>query len=393
MERQISDLLQRIEALEESTAATNLMVVDVYYGLLMLVSLFAVFGFWRLGTDTKQFQRNFAVSVVIAGGFAWAIGWFLYWTVPHGTIYPGPNEISGIEFSSEFAGVPFRGEPVVTQSIFLPFLALSLIGISLAIGPLAERANGLIAPIFAAVFGGVLFPVSMGWAWHSDSWIVYFFGYSDFAAIGPAILMPCSIAIGASAILPRQNNQDRGSGEAGHWAVLIGLVAMVLIAVNAGGELWSWDSGFSSVFGRGFGFSDFVLGMIAALGAGILVAALWARDASQWAVAMICALIGVAVGLDIYSAFASFAVGLIAALAGLKLYQRVNVQNLPVTLFGVAVFALITCGIFEALIHTSTDGLATVLGQVIGTVLMIAIGSGAGLVTGGIARLVDRFMP
>ena len=427
MEQQLADLTAQLEELKAGAALTNTMFAETYYYLTipLMIIIHAGFLAYEMGASRAKNALSSGVKNILAFAFVipafYFFGWWVYWAFPTGfSLSAGPNEISGMAYANSIAlgwgeSVAYMGPNLADQidGVFWgAFTLFAATTASIMSGAVIERIQTVGFVICAIVLGGFSWTLAAAWGWHADGWLVTQWGVHDFGAAGLVHAVAAFFALGVLINLgPRIgkfNDDGTANDLAGHnmpftamglMLIIVGFWGFLMACLVVGGEAWSWGSNFTTIYGTPTNLGALAFNILMAIAGGIIGAWVATKDPFWMMSGALAGIISTASGLDIYWPGLTF---LIAIAAGLLLkpaagiLERMGIDDAvgAVTVHGtIGIFGMLMLGIFAsgypaALGAAGEVPVVSFMGQLVGSVVFIAIGLSTGFVTSLILKMV-----
>ncbi len=413
---------EQLAQLVAANAAGNTAAAETYYYLTIPIMVLIHVGFlaYEMGATRHKNVLTSGVKNILAFAFLvptfYYFGWFFYWALPTGFDFGvGPAGISGWDYAVAVANP--------AGAVMGPNLADSATGVfwgaftlfaattaSIMSGAVIERIRLFSFVILAIILGAFAWVVGAAWGWHADGWLVTKYGYHDFGAAGVVHMIAGFFALGVLINLgPRigkYNNDGSANDLPGHNMplTLIGLMAIIagfwgflMACAIYPGEAWSWSAtSFTSIYGTPMNLSAMTFNILMGFAGGIIGAWFITRDPFWMMSGALGGIISCAAGLDLYWPPMAFAIGMIGGIImpyAAKMIERMGVDDAvgAVTVHGVlGAWGVIAVGIFASGFPAiQGEGVATTnfMGQLIGMVVMFALGFVPGYVCSLILRI------
>lgn len=425
MEEQLAELAAQVAALETSGGLTNTMFAEFFYYITipLMILIHAGFLAYEMGASRAKNALSSGVKNILAFAFVipafYFFGWWIYWGLPTGlTGSPGPNGLSGAELANSIAwgwgaSADFMGPNVDDQisGVFWGAFALfAATTASIMSGAVIERIQTVGFVILAVVLGGFSWTLAAAWGWHSDGWLVTQWGVHDFGAAGLVHAVAAFFALGVLINLGPRIGKFNADGSANHIAghnmpftavglmlIIVGFWGFLMACVVVGGEAWSWGGNYATIYGTPTNLGALAFNVLLAIAGGIIGAWIGTRDPFWMMSGALAGIISTASGLDIYFPGLSF---IIAIGAGLLLkpaatfLEKFGIDDAvgAVTVHGtIGIYGMLMLGIFAAGFPATAgaDGpTINFVGQLVGSVVFIAIGLSTGYATSLILKMV-----
>ncbi|MFN3207857.1 MAG: ammonium transporter [Roseovarius sp.] len=425
MEEQLAELAAQVAAMEAKGNMTNTMFAETYYYLSipLMIIIHAGFLAYEMGASRAKNALSSGVKNILAFAFVipafYFFGWWVYWGFPTGfTLSAGPNEISGAAYANAIAfpwgeSAAYMGpntEDQIDGVFWGAFTLFAATTASIMSGAVIERIQTVGFVILAIILGGFSWTLAAAWGWHADGWLVQDWGVHDFGAAGLVHAVAAFFALGVLINLgPRIgkfNPDGTANNLAGHnmpftatglMLIVVGFWGFLMACLVVGGEAWSWGANFTTIYGTPTNLGALTFNILMGVSGGIIGAWLFTRDPFWMMSGALAGLISVASGLDIYFPSLTF---IIAIVAGIMLKPAATIlENMgiddavgAVTVHGtMGVFGMLMLGLFASGYPALTgEGAPTVslIGQLVGIVVFVAIGFSTGFVSSLILKMV-----
>jgi ammonia channel protein AmtB len=428
MEEQIAALTAELAAQGEALAGLNRTTAETFYFLTipLMVLIHAGFLSYEMGASRAKNALASGIKNILAFAFIiptfYYAGWFIYWAFPTGfSMTPGPIGTSGWEYAVAVASpVGQAMGPNVADSasgvFFGAFAMFAATTASIMSGSLIERIKIVGFTILAIVLGSFVWILGAAWGWHADGWLVTAFGYHDFGASGVvhavAGFFTLGVLINLGARIGKFNPDGSANSIPGHSlpATLVGLMLIIagfwgflMACVIFPGEPWSWGSGiFANIYGTPVTLSAMTFNILMGFAGGAISAWVMTRDPFWMMSGALGGIISVAAGLDLYWPPMAFVIAMIggAIMPVVARYvERLQIDDAvgAVALHGfVGLWGVVAVGIFASGYPALTaEGapVITLYGQVIGALVMAALGFIPGYVVSYILKAMGLLRP
>lgn len=415
MEEQIAALAAELAALKDATAGMNRTAAETFYWLTipLMVLIHAGFLSYEMGASRAKNALASGIKNILAFAFIiptfYYVGWFIYWAFPTGfTMSAGPAGISGLDYAIAAASpVGSAMGPNVADSatgvFFGAFAMFAATTASIMSGSLIERIQIVGFTILAIVLGSFVWILGAAWGWHADGWLVTTLGYHDFGAAGVvhaiAGFFTLGVLINLGARVGKFNPDGTANAISGHSmpSALVGLMLIIagfwgflMGCVIFPGEAWSWGQGiFATIYGTPVTLSAMTFNILMGFAGGAIAAWVMTHDPFWMMSGALGGIISVAAGLDLYwppMAFVIAAIGgiIMPLVAGFVEKMKIDDAVGAVALHGVVgLWGVVAVGIFAAGYPAlASEGAPTITlyGQVIGALVMAALGFVPGFV-------------
>ncbi|EDM71540.1 malate synthase [Roseobacter sp. AzwK-3b] len=425
MEEQLAELAAKVAAIETKGNLTNTMFAETYYYLTipLMIIIHAGFLAYEMGASRAKNALSSGVKNILAIAFVipafYFFGWWVYWAFPTGfSLSEGPNGISGAAYANSFAwgwgeAAAAMGPNIDDQISGVFWGAFTLFAAttaSIMSGAVIERIQTVGFVILAVILGGFSWTLAAAWGWHADGWLVQSWGLHDFGAAGLVHAVAGFFALGVLINLGPRVGKFNADGTANHipghnlpltamglMLIIVGFWGFLMACVVVGGEAWSWGANFATIYGTPTNLGALSFNILMSVAGGIIGAWLGTRDPFWMMSGALAGIISVASGLDIYwpalAFIIAFGAGLILKPAATFL-EKFGIDDAvgAVTVHGtIGIYGLVTLGIFgvgyPALLGEGAPTISLV-GQIVGAVVFIAIG----LVTGYVSALILKMV-
>lgn len=184
---QEDDLAARLAALEETVAGSASAYVDNSYLFILggILVMFMTAGFCMLEAGLVR-SKNAAMQVT-KNITLFSVAGLMWYLVGYNLAYPGSFAASGL-ITGVLPGPWGPGDlSVESDAGYSPssdwFFQMVFVATAASIvsGTIAERTKILPFLLFTAVLTAVIYPVIIGWGWNDDGYLVSQWGFSDFA--------------------------------------------------------------------------------------------------------------------------------------------------------------------------------------------------------------------
>lgn len=425
MEEQLAELAAKVAAIETKGNLTNTMFAETYYYLTipLMIIIHAGFLAYEMGASRAKNALSSGVKNILAIAFVipafYFFGWWVYWAFPTGfSLSEGPNGISGAAYANSFAwgwgeAAAAMGPNIDDQISGVFWGAFTLFAAttaSIMSGAVIERIQTVGFVILAVILGGFSWTLAAAWGWHADGWLVQSWGLHDFGAAGLVHAVAGFFALGVLINLGPRVGKFNADGTANHipghnlpltamglMLIIVGFWGFLMACVVVGGEAWSWGANFATIYGTPTNLGALSFNILMSVAGGIIGAWLGTRDPFWMMSGALAGIISVASGLDIYwpalAFIIAFGAGLILKPAAIFL-EKFGIDDAvgAVTVHGtIGIYGLVMLGIFgtgyPALLGEGAPTISLV-GQIVGAVVFIAIG----LVTGYVSALILKIV-
>ncbi|WP_136441046.1 ammonium transporter [Pacificoceanicola onchidii] len=425
MEEQLAELAAQVAAIEAKGNMTNTMFAEAYYYLTipLMVIIHAGFLAYEMGASRAKNALSSGVKNILAFAFVipafYYFGWWVYWAFPTGfSLSAGPNEISGAGYAGSIAlawgeSSNFMGpntEDQIDGVFWGAFTLFAATTASIMSGAVIERIQTVGFVILAIILGGFSWTLAAAWGWHADGWLVNNWGVHDFGAAGLVHAVAAFFALGVLINLGPRVGKFNADGSAndipGHnmpftatglMLIIVGFWGFLMACLVVGGEAWSWGSNYSTIYGTPTNLGALTFNILMAVAGGIIGSWVFTKDPFWMMSGALAGIISAASGLDIYYPAMSF---IIAFGAGVllkpcaKILEGFGIDDAvgAVTVHGtIGIYGMLMLGIFgsgyPALLGDDAPTVS-LMGQLVGAVVFIAIG----LITGYVSSLVLKMV-
>ncbi|MEO1138882.1 MAG: ammonium transporter [Pseudomonadota bacterium] len=425
MEEQLAELAAKVAEMEAKGNLTNTMFAETYYYLTipLMIIIHAGFLAYEMGASRAKNALSSGVKNILAFAFVipafYFFGWWVYWGFPTGfSLSAGPNGISGAEYANSFAwawgdAAASMGPNIDDQISGVFWGAFTLFAAttaSIMSGAVIERIQTVGFVICAVVLGGFSWTLAAAWGWHADGWLVQNWGVHDFGAAGLVHAVAAFFALGVLINLgPRigKFNEDGTANDlpghnmpftaTGLMLIVVGFWGFLMACLVVGGEAWSWGANFTTIYGTPTNLGALSFNILMGVSGGIIGAWLFTRDPFWMMSGALAGLISVASGLDIYFPSLTFIIAIIAGIMlkpAAKVLENMGIDDAvgAVTVHGtMGIYGMLMLGIFASgypALQGAEAPTVTLVGQIVGAVVFIAIG----LITGFVTSLVLKML-
>ncbi len=428
LEEQLAELAAKLAELEAAgggASATNTMFAEAYYYLTipLMIIIHAGFLAYEMGASRAKNALSSGVKNILAFAFVipafYFFGWWVYWAFPTGlSLSAGANGISGAAYAGSIAlawgeSAAFMGpntEDQIDGVFWGAFTLFAATTASIMSGAVIERIQTVGFVILAIILGGFSWTLAAAWGWHADGWLVTQWGVHDFGAAGLVHAVAAFFALGVLINLGPRIGKFNADGSAndlpGHnmpftatglMLIIVGFWGFLMACLVVGGEAWSWGANYTTIYGTPTNLGALSFNILMSVAGGIIGAWVMTRDPFWMMSGALAGIISCASGLDIYFPALTF---IIAFSAGILLkpaagvLERLGIDDAvgAVTVHGtIGIFGMLMLGIFASgYPATLGEGAATVsfMGQLVGSVVFVAIGFGTGFVASLILKVV-----
>jgi ammonia channel protein AmtB len=273
-----------------------------------------------------------------------------------------------------------------------------------------ERIQTVGFVILAVILGGFSWTLAAAWGWHSDGWLVLNWGVHDFGAAGLVHAVAAFFALGVLINLGPRIGKFNADGTAndlpGHnmpftatglMLIIVGFWGFLMACVVVGGEAWSWGANYATIYGTPTNLGALSFNILMSIAGGIIGAWVSTKDPFWMMSGALAGIISAASGLDVYfpalAFIVAFGAGIILKPAA-GILERMGIDDAvgAVTVHGtVGIYGMLMLGILGSGYPAALgEGAATVsfVGQLVGSVVFIAIG----LITGYVASLILKMV-
>ena len=421
MEEQLAELAAKVAELEAAGAgASNTMFAETYYYLTipLMVIIHAGFLAYEMGASRQKNVLASGIKNILAFAFMvptfYFFGWFVYWAWQPGLIPTAESWQVGIDFANPIGEVmgPHLADNA-TGVFWGAFTLFAATTASIFSGAVIERIQVVGFTILAIVLGGFAWVVAAAWGWAAGGWLVTDWGYHDFGAAGVVHMVAGFFALGVLINLgPRVGkfNPDGSANQlSGHnlpltliglMLIIVGFWGFLMACVIVPGEGWSWFEGtWASIYGTPMTLGSLAFNILMGFAGGIIGAWMVTRDPFWMMSGALGGIISCAAGLDLWWPPLAFAVGFIggsimqpaaAFLEKMKIDDAVGAVTVHGTL---GIWGVLAVGIFASG-YPALQGEAgeishvSLIGQIVGIVVMFLLGFVPGYVTSLILKVV-----
>ena len=424
MEEQLAELAAQVAAMEAKGNLTNTMFAEAYYYLTipLMIIIHAGFLAYEMGASRAKNALSSGVKNILAFAFVipafYFFGWWVYWAFPTGLSFAeGPNGISGAAYAGSIAlawgeSSAYMGpntEDQIDGVFWGAFTLFAATTASIMSGAVIERIQTVGFVILAIILGGFSWTLAAAWGWHADGWLVTQWGVHDFGAAGLVHAVAAFFALGVLITLgPRigKFNDDGTANElpghnmpftaTGLRLIIVGGWGCLMACLVVGGEARSWGANYTTIYGTPTNLGALAFNILMSIAGGIIGAWVMTRDPFWMMSGALAGIISCASGLDIYYPALTF---IIAFSAGILLKPAASIlEGMGIddavgagTVHGtIGIYGMLMLGVFASGYPAALgEGAATVslMGQLVGAVVFIAIGLGTGYVSSLVLRM------
>jgi len=425
MEQQLAELAAQVAAIEAKGNMTNTMFAETYYYLTipLMIIIHAGFLAYEMGASRAKNALSSGVKNILAIAFVipafYFFGWWVYWAFPTGFgLTEGPNGISGAAYANSFAfgwgdAAAAMGpnlDDQISGVFWGAFTLFAATTASIMSGAVIERIQTVGFVILAVILGGFSWTLAAAWGWHADGWLVQQWGVHDFGAAGLVHAVAGFFALGVLINLGPRVGKFNADGTANHipghnlpltamglMLIIVGFWGFLMACLVVGGEAWSWGANFATIYGTPTNLGALSFNILMSVAGGIIGAWLGTRDPFWMMSGALAGIISVASGLDIYwpalAFIIAFGAGLILKPAATFL-EKFGIDDAvgAVTVHGtIGLYGMILLGVFgsgyPALLGEGAPTISLV-GQIVGAAVFLAIGLSTGYVSALILKLL-----
>lgn len=425
MEEQLAELAAQVAAIEAKGNMTNTMFAETYYYLTipLMIIIHAGFLAYEMGASRAKNALSSGVKNILAIAFVipafYFFGWWVYWAFPTGFgLTEGPNGISGAAYANSFAfgwgdAAAAMGpnlDDQISGVFWGAFTLFAATTASIMSGAVIERIQTVGFVILAVILGGFSWTLAAAWGWHADGWLVQQWGVHDFGAAGLVHAVAGFFALGVLINLGPRVGKFNADGTANHipghnlpmtamglMLIIVGFWGFLMACLVVGGEAWSWGANFATIYGTPTNLGALSFNILMSVAGGIIGAWLGTRDPFWMMSGALAGIISVASGLDIYwpalAFIIAFGAGLILKPAATFL-EKFGIDDAvgAVTVHGtIGLYGMILLGVFgsgyPALLGEGAPTISLV-GQIVGAAVFLAIGLSTGYVSALILKLL-----
>ncbi len=425
MEEQVAELAKQVAAMKAKGDLTNTMFAEAYYYLTipLMIIIHAGFLAYEMGASRAKNALSSGVKNILAFAFVipafYFFGWWVYWAFPTGiSLSAGPNEISGAAYASSIAlawgeSAAFMGpntEDQIDGVFWGAFTLFAATTASIMSGAVIERIQTVGFVILAIVLGGFSWTLAAAWGWHADGWLVQNWGFHDFGAAGLVHAVAAFFALGVLINLGPRLGKFNADGTAndlpGHnmpftatglMLIIVGFFGFLMACLVVGGESWSWGANYSTIYGTPTNLGALSFNILMSVAGGIIGAWVMTRDPFWMMSGALAGIIACASGLDIYypalALVIAFGAGVLLKPAA-KILENMGIDDAvgAVTVHGtIGIYGVLMLGVFASgypAVLGDNPPTVSFIGQVVGSVVFIAIGLGTGFVASYILKMV-----
>ena len=424
MEDQLAELAAQVAAIEAKGNMTNTMFAEAYYYITipLMIIIHAGFLAYEMGASRAKNALSSGVKNILAFAFVipafYFFGWWVYWAMPSGfNLAAGPNGISGAEYAASIAlawgeSTAYMGPNLADQidGVFWgAFTLFAATTASIMSGAVIERIQTVSFVILAIILGGFSWTLAAAWGWHADGWLVLNWGLHDFGAAGLVHAVAAFFALGVLINLGPRIGKFNADGTAndipGHnlpftatglMLIIVGFWGFLMACLVVGGEAWSWGANYTTIYGTPTNLGALAFNILMSIAGGIIGSWIMTRDPFWMMSGALAGIISCASGLDIYYPAMSL---VIAFGAGALLKPAANVlENMgiddavgAVTVHGtMGIYGMLMLGIVASGYPSALGegvALTSFTGQLVGTIVFIAIGLSTGYVSSLVLKM------
>jgi ammonium transporter, Amt family len=391
MEQQLTELTEKLAALEKSTAMAGTINSEIFYWwcIALMVVIHAGFLAYEMGASRAKNVLASGIKNILAFAFViptfFFFGWWIYLAFPSGfTVAEAAS--GGIPWSAAMGPNLADNATGIFWGAFALFAATTA---SIMSGAVIERIRMTGFLILAIVLGSAVWILGASWGWHPEGWLTAQFGFHDVGAAGCVHLIAGAFALGVLINLgPRigKFNPDGTANELGGHSMPMTLIGLMLIIVGffgflggciiyVNGEQWT------NIYGQPATLSAFSFNALMGFSGGIIGAWVKTRDPFWMMSGGLAGIISAAAGLDLWYPPIAFLLGFIGGIIvpiSAKILEKMGIDDAvgAVAVHGVAGFwGVIAVGLFASGYPNMNDMPPTSLtGQFVGGAVFFFLG-------------------
>ncbi len=400
------ELSAAVTQLQADMAMTSTINLEVYYWwcTALMIAIHAGFLAYEMGASRQRHALASGVKNILAFAFMiptfYMVGWWIYLAMPAGFT---PN------FEDGAGGVPWGASmgpnlaDNATGVFWAAFTLFACTTASIFSGAVIERIRVSSFIILAVILGSGAWILAAAWSWHPGGWLVTKFGYHDVAAAGLVHTVAAFFALGVLINLgPRVGkfNADGSANDlAGHNMPLTvtGLMMIIIgfFGFLGGCYLYSGTAQWTNIYGAPVTLSSFAFNTLMSMAGGIIGCYLLTKNPFWMMSGALGGIFSAAAGLDVYYPPLAFALGFVGGLIipiGARFIERLGIDDAvaAVSVHGFCgVWGVLAMGLFASG-YPSGEGIppASFMGQLVGAVVMIAVG----FIPGYVVSLILKMM-
>lgn len=400
------ELSAAVTQLQADMAMTSTINLEVYYWwcTALMIAIHAGFLAYEMGASRQRHALASGVKNILAFAFMiptfYMVGWWIYLAMPAGFT---PN------FEDGAGGVPWGASmgpnlaDNATGVFWAAFTLFACTTASIFSGAVIERIRVSAFIILAVILGSGAWILAAAWSWHPGGWLVTKWGYHDVAAAGLVHTVAAFFAFGVLINLgPRVGkfNADGSANDlAGHNMPLTvtGLMMIIIgfFGFLGGCYLYSGTAQWTNIYGAPVTLSSFAFNTLMSMAGGIIGCYLLTKNPFWMMSGALGGIFSAAAGLDVYYPPLAFALGFVGGLIipiGARFIERLGIDDAvaAVSVHGFCgVWGVLAMGIFASG-YPSAEGIppASFMGQLVGAVVMIAVGFIPGYVVSLILKML-----
>ncbi|WP_199621790.1 ammonium transporter [Paenibacillus alkalitolerans] len=382
-----------MEELKEAFELHGTMNVEVFYWwcIAIMFAIHAGFlvlevGISRVKNVLASAMKNLLTLAVIIPSFFF-VGWWIYNAFPDGFV-PRTDSLAlgALPWSANMGPNMADHASGVFWGAFALFAATTA---SILSGSIIERVRMSAFLILATVLGSAVWILGAAWGWHGSGWMLTRLGYHDTAASGVVHTIAGFFALGVLINLgPRIGKYD-GSGKPlpipGHNMpnVFLGLMLIFFgfFGFLGGCAIFMVGSDWITIYGTPMTLSAFAFNALMGFAGGIIGAYLTSKSDPLWTISGgLAGFISVGAGLDLYYPGLAFIIGAIGGMIGPMIGSWLEQNKIDdpvgaVTVHGfVGVWGVLAVGLFASGYPNVAGPQISMLGQLVGAAVMIALG-------------------
>ncbi len=397
MDAEVQAKLAELQTMIEMSGTINM---EIYYWwcTALMVIIHAGFLAYEMGASRVKNALASGVKNILAFAFIiptfFFFGWWIYLAFPYGLI-PSADGDGGLPWATAMGPNLADNASGVFWAAFTLFAATTA---SIYSGAVIERIRLSGFCILAIVLGSFAWILGAAWGWHPAGWLHTEFGYHDVGAAGVVHMVAGFFALGVVINLGPRLGRFTADGKvleiAGH-SVPMTLIGLMLIIVGFFGFLggciiYVTGDQWVNIYNQPATLSAFAFNTLMGFAGGIIGCFLMTRDPFWMMSGALAGIISAASGLDVYHPALAFLIGFVGGLIipkvqDLLLKLRIDDAVGAFAVHGVAgLWSVIACGIFASGYPSPGGPESSLLGQLVGAVVM----AGLGFIPGYVVSLV-----
>ncbi|MDT8861356.1 hypothetical protein N0O92_14040 [Alkalihalobacillus sp. MEB130] len=331
-------------------------------------------------------MKNVMTLAVIIPSF-YFFGWWIYNAFPDGFI-PRFDELSlaALPWSQNMGPNIMDNESGIFWGAFALFAATTG---SILSGTLIERIRLSAFLVLATLLGSVLWILAGSWGWHGEGWLLTQLGYHDVGAAGVVHAVAGFFALGVLIHLGPRIGKYTAEGKPNRIlphnmpSALLGLMLIFVgfFGFLGGCIIFMTDGNWITIYGTPTNLSAFAFNALMGFAGGIMGCYIASKADPFWTVSGgLVGIISVGAGLDLYYPGLGFLIAFIGGLIAPKIGEFMEKKGLDdpvgaIVVHGViGVYSVIAVGIFASGFPNVVGPDITFFGQLIGAIVMVAIG-------------------